>query len=80
MTNNGSGSNGEYTFLDVLNILSFIIAMQNYNLNIDQNDMQEIENQFSAKMSSVVDEIHKHLQIQDDKIDEILSRLDNMQK
>lgn len=80
MTNSGSGSNGEYTFLDVLNILSFIIAMQNYNLNIDQNDMQEIENQFSAKMSSVVDEIHKHLQIQDDKIDEILSRLDNMQK
>ena len=71
----GSGNNGEYTFLDVLNILSFFLALQNYDLNVDQNYMQDLEQQFNAQMSTVVGEIHSHLQMQDDKIDEILSIL-----
>ena len=71
----GSGNNGEYTFLDILSILSFFLAIQNYDLNVDQNYMQDVQQKFNTQISTAVDEIHKHLQMQDDKIDEILSIL-----
>ena len=75
MTFNGSGNNGEYTFLDLLNILSFFLALKNLDLNVDQNYMQDVQQKFNDQISSVVDQIHAHLQTQDDKIDEILSIL-----
>lgn len=72
MTNQGSGKNGEYTLLDILSIFSFIIGLQNYDMNVDQNDMQELQHQFNKQLESVVGDIHKHLQLQDEKIDRIL--------
>lgn len=78
MINQGSGKNGEYTLIDVLSILDFILTLQNYNMNADQNDMQVIQSEFNDRLSKVVNDIHTHLKEQDDKIDDILSRLDNM--
>ena len=72
MINQGSGSNGEYTLLDVLSILSFIVGLQNYDMNVDQNDMQKLQRELYEQLESVVSDIHKHLQLQDEKIDEIL--------
>ena len=66
MFNQGSGSNGEWTFLDILSIVNFAIGLQNLDMNIDQSDLE-----------GVVRDIHAHLQMQDQKIDEILRRLDN---
>lgn len=66
MTNQGSGNNGEWTFLDMLSLINFAIGLQNLDFNIDQHYMDE-----------VINEIHRHLQMQDEKIDEILRRLDN---
>lgn len=76
----GSGNNGEYTFSDIINILSFFLALKNLDLNVDQNYMQDVEQKFNNQMSSVVDEIHKHLQIQDNKIDEILLILNQLKE
>lgn len=76
----GSGNNGEYTFSDIIDILSFFLALKNLDLNVDQNYMQDVEQKFNNQMSSVVDEIHKHLQIQDDKIDEILLILNQLKE
>lgn len=76
----GSGNNGEYTFSDIINILSFFLALKNLDLNVDQNYMQDVEQKFNNQMSSVVDEIHKHLQVQDDKIDEILLILNQLKE
>lgn len=39
----GSGENGELTFLDTLAIASFLISMQNLDLNLTQEDKQELE-------------------------------------
>jgi len=64
----------------IINILSFFLALKNLDLNVDQNYMQDVEQQFNNRLSSVVDEIHKHLQIQDDKIDEILSILNQLKE
>ena len=66
MNNQGSGPNGEYTFLDMLSLINFMIGLQNLDMNIDQSDLE-----------SVVRDIHTHLEMQDKKIDEILRRLDN---
>ena len=59
--------------MDAMAIISFIIGLANYNENIGQTDLQEVVN-------GAIDDIHKHLQIQDNKIDmilEMLGRYDN---
>lgn len=66
MFNQGSGTNGEWTLLDLLNIINFAVGLQNLDMNIDQSDLE-----------GVVRDIHRHLEMQDNKIDEILRRLEN---
>lgn len=59
--------------MDAMAIVSFVIGLANYNENIGQTDLQEIVN-------GAIDDIHRHLQIQDNKIDmilEVLGRYDN---
>ena len=59
--------------MDAMAIISFIIGLANYNENIGQTDLQEVVN-------GAIDDIHRHLQIQDNKIDmilEMLGRYDN---
>ena len=60
----------QFDLLDLLGVLSFLIGVMNLDENLTQGDLQD-------KAQLILDEIHGHLQIQDDKIDEILRRLDN---
>lgn len=75
----GSGTNGELTALDILNVLSFIIGLKNLDLNIDQNDMdnqtREIDKRASELVNNAIAEIHQHLEKQDQKISLILKKL-----
>ena len=57
-----------YTFLDVVTILSFVLQMQNQDKLFDINDVQR-------ELQKVTDKIDAHLQIQDDKIDAIIAYL-----
>lgn len=57
-----------YSFLDVVTILSFILQMQNQGKLFDINDVQR-------ELQKVTDKIDTHLQIQDDKIDAIIAYL-----
>lgn len=57
-----------YTFLDVVTILSFILQVQNQDKLFDINDIQR-------ELQKVQSKIDAHLQIQDDKIDMILAYL-----
>lgn len=54
--------------MDAMAIISFIIGLANYNENIGQTDLQEVVN-------GAIDDIHRHLQIQDNKMDMILEML-----
>ena len=78
----GSGDNGEWTFLDVLTLISFIVGLQNLDMNITQEDMAnttaELDAKVDAKFSRALDEIHSHLELQDHKIDDILNRLEGL--
>ena len=75
----GSGANGELTWLDLLNVLSFYIGLKNLDLNIDQNDMdrqtKEIDERANELVHSAIAEIHQHLEMQDKKIDKIMEVL-----
>ena len=57
-----------YSFLDVITILSFMLQLQNQDKLFGINDVQR-------ELQKVQDRIDTHLQIQDDKIDKILEYL-----
>lgn len=67
--------NNNLDFLDILNILSFLIGVMNYGENISQGDMQELAQTMSQHTSKAVEDVHSHLQEQDRKIEEILETL-----
>ena len=71
----GSGDNGELTFLDLLNILSFWVGVQNLDLNATQNDIQAVMNALAEKADTLLKEIHAHLEEQDKRLTEILKEL-----
>jgi hypothetical protein len=73
----GNGENGQFTFFDTINLLSFYISMLNLNENMTQNDKQELFQELEKKTGLLLNEIHGHLQEQDKKIDMILEELKN---
>ena len=75
MSGLGSGSNGELTFIDILAIVSFCVGIQNLDLNLAQEDLDNQTQELDRRLKSVVDDIHRHLQTQDIKIDKILEVL-----
>lgn len=68
----GSGENGQFTFLDSVSLLGFFIGLMNLEENITQSDKQEMMEELNNKTDLLLREIHKHLQMQDEKIDNIL--------
>lgn len=58
-------------FLDSLNVVSFLIGMANYSENVNQSQLQQV-------VTKAVKSIHHHLQEQDQKMDLILSRLEEL--
>ena len=64
-------NNGQLDFLDLISIASFCIALMNLDENISQGDLAD-----SAER--LLNEIHGHLTIQDDKLDYIISRLEEI--
>ena len=80
MSGLGSGSGGEWTFLDIVTLVSFIIGVQNLEMNATQGDMARIQRDLSDKAELLLNEIHGHLEEQDKKLDKIMgviSREDN---
>ena len=69
--------NNQLDFLDLLNILSFVIGILNYQENLTQSDKQELMNKVDADTQNAIEEIHEHLRIQDSKIDSILKLLED---
>lgn len=76
--NLGSGANGEFTFLDTISIMSFLIGLMNLDENMTQGDKQELMEELSRKADLLLSEIHNHLEEQDKKLDIILHRLEEL--
>ena len=72
----GSGDNGEFTFLDIVGLMSFFIGLQNLDMNVTQTDAQNLQHSLDNNAQRILTEIHQHLENQDQKIDEILAKLE----
>ena len=62
--------NEQLDFIDLLSIMSFCIGVMNLDLNVTADDIDK-------QTQTLLNEIHSHLKQQDNKIDEILRRLNN---
>ena len=65
----------QFEFMDVLSILSFCISLKNLDENLSQNDKQELQKDLTDKINLLLQEIHSHLKMQDEKIDMILEEI-----
>ena len=74
----GSGERGEFTFIDILSIISFWVGLENLELNIAQEDLDNQTQELDKRLRDVVDEIHRHLEEQDLKLDKIIVRLEDL--
>lgn len=68
MSNNNS-------LLDVLNVVSFLIGVANYNENLTQTDKQELIHKLDKQTSELLSQLNAHLERQDKNIDKILTML-----
>ena len=73
----GSGKDGEWTFLDIVTIISFFIGLENLGLNISQDDLQRESEKLDKTMRESVEDIHHHLEVQDRKLNQILEELED---
>lgn len=62
--------NGQLEVLDILTIVSFVLQVQNQGRIIDLADVQD-------EVNRAVEDIHKHLQEQDNKIDRIIEVIEH---
>lgn len=63
-------------FLDIINIVSFAIAIANYNENLNQSDKQELIHKLDKQTSELLSQLNAHLERQDKNIDKILTMLE----
>lgn len=59
----------QFTILDAMTIVSFIIGLANCGENVDQSAMSKI-------VQGAVDDIHRHLADQDEKLSKLLTKLE----
>lgn len=68
-------NNVQFDFLDIITLLGFVISVENLNQNLSQNDKQDLQNDLSEKAERILNEIHTHLQDQDEKLNRIMEKL-----
>lgn len=65
-----------YSYIDYINLMDLAISIKNLRSNTSQEERQKLEEHFNTKLNSLLEEIHSHLQEQDNKIDLILKKLE----
>ena len=67
----------QVSFLDALNVASFLIGLENLEMNLDQNDKADLQHDLTVTAEKLLTEIHAHLEAQDRKLDDIIARLED---
>ena len=70
--------NRELDLMDILSIASFLIAVQNLDLNVSGDDMHRQTNELTERLEKAINDIHEHLTVQDAKLNIILNRLEDV--
>jgi len=61
--------------MDILNMISFVVGVMNYDENMTQSDKQDLMRALNEQTRTVLDEINSHLSSQDVKISSIMEAL-----
>lgn len=75
MLNNNNDN--QLGLLDIISIMSFVISLMNLDENLGQSDKQELMEELNNKTNKLLSELHKHLEVQDDKLDKIMEAIKN---
>ena len=65
---------------DILNLISLILGLLNYDENLTQGDKQQIMENSNRVQDEVVNRIDSHLIEQDKKIDYIIEELEKLKE
>lgn len=71
-------NNRELSFIDLLSIASFVIALQNLDLNVGQDDISKQTHDLMNGLEQAISDIHGHLAVQDTKLSIILNKLEEL--
>lgn len=63
---------------EALNVVSFILSYLNYEENLTQTDKQEIMVEVDRTTETTLREIHDHLQKQDDLLQQIWEKINEI--
>ena len=61
--------------LDIIQIVSFVVGIQNYRENLTQNDKDDIMNYLDQQTKDILTEVKAELKRQNEMLEEILDRL-----
>ena len=75
MKNIGEKTIKDLSILDAITIISFLVGLENLDMNITAEDMAETSAKLDRSLKSEVEKIHEHLAIQDGKLNMILDTL-----
>lgn len=73
-------SNLNGNLLDAISMTNFILSLLNLNENLTQGDKQDLMSEFDNKTSNLLNEVHNHLERQDEQLKEILQKLGDLNK
>ena len=62
-------------FLNALQLVSFIVGVQNYKENLTQNDKDDIMNRLDQQTKDILTKVQNEIEHQNDMLEEILERL-----
>ena len=72
--------NRSFDFLDLINILSFWIAVMNLEQNIEQSKEQDINKANEKQQKEILDNIHEQFEQQNELIYSIENKIDELLK
>lgn len=77
---NGYGSPWNSSFMDAINIVSFLIGLQNLQLNVTSADLDKQTNQILSEVHGHLKEQDDHLESQDSHLAQQDTRIDRLEK
>ena len=67
-------------FMDTMALVSFIIGILNYGENLSQSDKGDLMQSLDEKTNSLLTTLESDLEYQNDLLNKILIRLDNIER
>ena len=78
MRGNMKKTDNELTFIDLISIISFLVGLENLDLNVNQEDMDAQTRELDKRLRDEIADIHAHLSVQDSKLNVLINEIEEM--